>query len=113
MDAAPQAGAPAGASLPSQAPPAAGSPAAPAARDPKLWCKKLAAVVFATVCLEIGCYLAVFPWTGGTANFAAYHAHWRNYLDSWYIRAAVSTLGLANLYIAVIEIARLRRFAGK
>jgi hypothetical protein len=92
---------------------AAHVPAAPAARDPKLWRKKLAAVVFATLCLEIGLYLAIFPWTKLTADFAAYHVHWPNYLDSWYSRAAVSALGLVNLYIAAIEIARLRRFAGK
>lgn len=85
----------------------------PAPRDPKLWRKKLAAVVFATLCLEIGCYLAVFPWTRGIADFASFHPRWPNYLDAWYIRSAVSALGLLNLFIAAKEIVRLRRFAGK
>ncbi|HUP03719.1 MAG TPA: hypothetical protein VMU19_07005 [Bryobacteraceae bacterium] len=80
---------------------------------PGAWRRKFWAVLFATVCLEIGCYLAVFPWTAGVADFAAYHARWRNYLDPWYIKVAVSALGGFNLYIAAIEILRLRRGPGR
>jgi hypothetical protein len=86
------------------------APPAPSSAPPG-WRRKLLAVLFATICLEIGCYLAVFPWTSSTVDFNAFHPHWRHYLDSLYIRAAISGLGLLNLYIAAIEILRLRRFA--
>lgn len=75
------------------------------------WYHKLAAVLFATVCLEIGCYLTVFPWTSSTTNFAAYHPEWGQYLDNPYVRGAISGLGVVNLYIAFVEIFHLRRFA--
>lgn len=97
---------------PAEPQPASAPPPAPA-RAPRNWRRKLLAVLFATMCLEIGCYLAVFPWTSSTIDFAAFHPHWRHYLDNLYIRGAVSGLGLVNLYIAVIEILRLRRFAGR
>ena len=80
---------------------------------PAGWRRKLVAVLFATICLEIGCYLAVFPWTSSTIDFNAFHPHWRHYLDSLYVRGAISGLGLVNLYIAVMEIFRLRRLAGR
>jgi hypothetical protein len=97
------------------APAQAGSPAASAGqgRAPWRWYNKLAAVLFATICLEIGCYLAVFPWTSSTTAFAAFHPGWRQYLDNLFVRGAISGLGIVNLYIAVIEILRLRRFAGR
>jgi hypothetical protein len=98
----------------SPAPPDAAPAALPAPpRARRSWRRKLMAVLFATICLEIGCYLAVFPWTSSTIDFTAFHPHWRHYLDSLSIRCAVSGLGLVNLYIAVVEILRLRRFAGR
>jgi hypothetical protein len=85
--------------------------AAPPAPGPQRWYHRLLAVLFATICLEIGCYLAVFPWTSSTTDFAAIHPHWGQYLDNLYVRGAISGLGLVNLYIALVEIFRLRRFA--
>jgi hypothetical protein len=69
------------------------------------------AVLFATVCLEIGCFLLIFPWTSYATDFAAFRPEWRQYWDNMYVRGAISGLGLINLYIALIEIFRLRRFA--
>jgi len=94
-------------------PASGGAPAASAdpVRTPYRWHHKLMAVLFATICLEIGCYLAIFPWTSFTTDFGAFRPEWRQYLDNLYIRGAISGLGLVNLYIAAIEILRLRRFA--
>jgi hypothetical protein len=87
--------------------------AAPEVPAPHGWRTKLLAVLFATICLEIGCYLAVFPWTSLTTDFAANHPQWRQILENLYVRGAISGLGVVNLYIAAIEILRLRRFSGR
>ena len=77
------------------------------------WYHKIWAVLVVTFCLEIGCFLLFFPWTRfwDTNYFATLlpglKAHWNN--D--YVRGAISGLGALNLYIAVVEIFRLRRFA--
>jgi hypothetical protein len=36
---------------------------------------------------------------------------WRLYWDNAYLRGAVSGLGIVNVYISLVEIFRLRRFA--
>jgi hypothetical protein len=69
------------------------------------------AVLFAACCLEIGCFLLMFPWTSYARDFAAFRPEWRAYWDNLYARGAISGLGLVNLYIAFLEIYRLRRFA--
>ncbi len=84
----------------------------PAPSGPRYrWYHKLGAVLFVTVCLEIGFFLAVFPWTPWAADFAAFRPQWRAYWDSAFVRGAISGLGLVNLYVAFVEIFRLRRFA--
>lgn len=75
------------------------------------WHEKVAAVLLILFCLEIGCFLTVYPWVGGVweNNFFSsmlHHGYWGN--D--YFRGAVSGLGVVNLYIAFTEIVRLRRF---
>jgi hypothetical protein len=96
---------------PAPAPAPDTAPAASPPQPPARWYHKLSAVLFATVCLEIGCYLAVFPWTPATTDFVAFRPEWRQYLDNLFVRGAITGLGLVNLYLAVIEIFRLRRFA--
>ena len=90
-------------------PPAPASP--PAAQAPFRWYHKLFAVLVAACCLEAGCFLLVFPWTSHARDFAAFWPEWGAYRDNMYVRGAISGLGLVNLYISVIEIHRLRRFA--
>jgi hypothetical protein len=86
-------------------------PSAPPSGAPSRWYHKLSAVLFATICLEIGCYLAIFPWTSSANDFGAFRPEWRQYWDNPYVRGGISGLGLVNLYIALAEIFRLRRFA--
>ncbi len=95
-------------SEPPAAPPIAGE-AEPAPRF--RWYHKLVAVLFATLCLELGFFLLVFPWTSYATDFAAFRPEWRPYWYNPYIRGAISGLGVVNLYIAFVEILRLRRFA--
>jgi hypothetical protein len=86
-------------------------PEPPPAPQRYSWFHRFTAVVFATLCLEIGFFLLVFPWTDYATHFAAFRPGWRIYWDNAYVRGAISGVGLVNLYIAVAEIIRLRRFA--
>lgn len=75
------------------------------------WYHKALAIALATFCLEMGCFLLFFPWTSWSSDFAAFKPAWEPYWNHVYVRIGISALGLANLYIALIEIFRLRRFA--
>ena len=96
-------------------PPTAGSeaPGAPAPRRVYHWYHKFFAVMLAMVCLIVGVVLVLFPWTaswehnyfGGVAPFL------RSWWNNFYVRGAVSGLGLVNLYISLVEVLRLKRFA--
>ena len=98
--------------------PQAGAPVEPVAPQPAPaaarsyhWLHKLLAVLFATLCLEIGFFLLIFPWTSYAADFASFRPAWREYWDNTFVRGAISGLGVVNLYVSFVEIAGLRRFA--
>ena len=85
---------------------------APAETRPEYhWSQKFSAILLIIFCLELGCFLLVFPWVGGVwdTNFFCSLLHTR-YWDSGYFRGAVSGIGAINLYIAFVEIFHLRRF---
>ncbi len=88
-----------------------GAEAAPPSRPAYRWYHKMTAVLFATFCLEIGFFLLIFPWTPWANDFAAFRPGWTEYWDNPYIKGAISGLGAVNLYIAFVEVSRLRRFA--
>jgi hypothetical protein len=77
------------------------------------WYHKVAAVLFITLCLDIGLFLLIGPWTEYWDNFAAFVRAWRPYLDNMYVRGAISGLGMVNLYISLGEVFRLRRFSSR
>lgn len=92
-----------------------GSPAvteAPPNQAPRAhrWQERLASILLIVFCLEIGCFLLLFPWVGSVwqANFFPSLLH-RGYWANDYLRGAVSGLGIVNLYISFAEMARLRR----
>jgi len=68
-------------------------------------------ILYVFFSFEIGCFLFVFPWMGlWEKNFFAGHYPWvlalaRNY----FVRGAVSGVGLADIWLAVYEAVRLRR----
>ena len=99
---------------PEIAPPAE-AVAAPAAvpRPAYRWYHKTAAVVFITICLEIGFFLLIFPWTDFYDNnyFSSLVPRWHPLWDNLYMRGGISGLGIVNLYISFLEILRLRRFS--
>jgi hypothetical protein len=75
------------------------------------WYHKVSAVLLITLCLDIGLFLVIFPWTDYWDNFAAFVHAWSAYLDNLYVRGAISGLGIVNLYISLGEVFRLRRFS--
>jgi hypothetical protein len=78
--------------------------------------EKLGAVLFCIFCLEVGLFLLFYPWIDAlwTRNwFFHLKPEWRPVLMGQHFRGAVSGLGILNLFIAILEIIRLRRFAGR
>jgi hypothetical protein len=98
-----------------QPPEAAETVHAPIAVPPPVyhWYQKVSAVVFIAFCLEIGLYLLIVPWTEYWDGnyFSGLMPQLKDYWDNLYVRGAVSGLGVVNLYISLVEIFRLRRFA--
>ncbi len=86
---------------------------APFGPRPYRWYHKLSAVLLVVFCFEIGLFLVIFPWTPfwDTNYFGGMIPRWHEVWDNLYFRGAVSGLGVVNLYIAVLELYRLRRFA--
>ena len=74
--------------------------------------RKLWAVVFAIFCAEIGLFLVIYPWTQvWESNYLlSLVPQWADIWFSGFFRGALSGLGLLNLYIAGLEIYRLKRF---
>ena len=91
--------------------PTATEPADAEIRPAYPWYHKLSAILLIIFCLELGCCLLVFPWVSEIwdNNFFSSLLH-SGYWDSGYFRGAVSGLGVINLYIAFVEMLRLRRF---
>jgi hypothetical protein len=98
--------------LPGQLPETTPEPVIPEPETPR-WYHKMSAVLFITFCLEIGFFLLVFPWTDAWDNnyFSSAIPEWHRWWDNMYVRGAVSGIGAVNLYISVIELFRLKRFA--
>lgn len=93
-------------------------PIPPAEEEPVrgTWMHKLSAVLFCVFCLELGLFLLIYPWLGNLWNrnwFFSLRPEWQRFLLSEQFRGAISGLGILNLIIAVMEIFRLRRFAGR
>ncbi len=92
---------PAGTSLPEPAPPVF------------RWYHKLWFVVLIIACAEMGVFLVWFPWTRywDSNFFSSFLPGWRSIWSSAYCRGAVTGIGFLNLYVALGEIFRLRRFS--
>jgi hypothetical protein len=89
--------------------------AAPLSVEPSAfrWYHKLSSVLLILLCMEIGLFLLIFPWSEYWQNnyLASLVPEWRHYWINPYLRGGVSGLGVANLYLSLAEIFRLRRFA--
>lgn len=87
---------------------------APAPEPPRhRWYHVALALIFIVFCMELGMSLVIFPWSDywDRSFFAWFPPDWRQYWANAYLRGGVSGLGLVNVYIALVEVFRLRRFA--
>jgi hypothetical protein len=77
------------------------------------WYHKASALLFAVFCFELGVFLLVFPWLDSWSgnSIRSLHPWLRIVWNQPEFRGAVSGLGVINLYIALVEIIRLRRFS--
>lgn len=77
------------------------------------WPRKLWSIVFIVFCLEIGLFLLIYPWTDlwGDNLFLSMAPRLNGLWFNGYFRGILSGLGVLNIYIALAEIVRLRRFA--
>ena len=72
------------------------------------------AILYVVICFEMGASLFLFPWVPlWSQNFFVAHYPWiaalaRNY----YVRGAISGLGLVDVFLAFHEVWRLRRSIG-
>ena len=76
------------------------------------WYHKIGAFLFISLCMLVGLFLLIFPWTDYWVGnyFSSLFPRMEIWWDNMYVRGAVSGLGLANLYISFIELFRLDRF---
>ena len=86
---------------------------AEAPRPQPRWYHKFAAILLVTFCIEVGFFLLIYPWTDhwDTNYFAGVLPSLQPFWDNLYVRGAISGIGVVNLYIALVELFRLRRFA--
>jgi hypothetical protein len=78
------------------------------------WQSRLLSISFAIFAFEIGLFLVIFPWLGDAWNtnfFESLSPSVQALWDGPYFRGAVSGLGLVNIYIALLQIARMFRRA--
>ena len=89
--------------------------AGPIPVEPRIyrWYHKVGAVLLLAVCVEIGLFLLIYPWTPywETNYFSSLVPEWRRWWLNSYFRGAISGFGMADLYISLLEVFRLRRFA--
>lgn len=77
--------------------------------------QRLWVVLFAIFAFEIGSFLLVFPWMDSwnlnhlPSLFPYYQIDLQDLWDEPYFRAAISCLGLLNVYIALREVTQMIR----
>jgi hypothetical protein len=78
----------------------------------KSWQGRLLGISFAIFAFEIGLFLVIFPWMGDSWDLNYIQSLGpvlQNVWDEPYFRGAVSGLGFLNIYIGMLQIARLFR----
>ena len=77
------------------------------------WYHKLAGILYAIFCFEVGVFLLVLPWSRyWDYNYFSSLAFSKAFWNSDFLRGAISGLGIINLYVAFQEVFSLRRFTG-
>jgi hypothetical protein len=71
-------------------------------------------IVYILFCFEVGVFLFILPWLSlWTRNFFVTQYPWFSSIAlNYFVRGAISGLGLADIWLAVYEVWRLRRQLG-
>ena len=77
------------------------------------WYHKALALLTAILIMEIGLFLAIYPWTDywDDSWFSYLSPAWDKIWMSPYFRGGLTGLGVVNVLIACLEVIGLRRFA--
>jgi hypothetical protein len=77
------------------------------------WYHKALALLTAILIMEIGLFLAIYPWTDywDDSWFSYLSPSWDRIWMSPYFRGAITGFGVVNVLIACSEVIGLRRFA--
>jgi hypothetical protein len=83
------------------------------------WLHKAFSVALVLVCFAFGLVLLLFPWVPCETGVVCWDDNYLgNFTSEWaevwrnpYFRGAISGLGLVNIYVAILEAARLKRFS--
>jgi hypothetical protein len=72
------------------------------------------AILYVVICFEMGASLFLFPWVPiWSQNFFVGHYMWvYTIAQNYYVRGAISGLGLIDVFLAFHEVWRLRRSIG-
>lgn len=72
---------------------------------------RLLTILYIVFCFEIGVLLFVFPWISlWTKNYFVGHYPWfASIARNYFLRGAISGLGLADIWLALFEAWRFRR----
>jgi hypothetical protein len=76
------------------------------------WQGRLLGFCFAIFTFEIGLFLVIFPWMDNTWDLNYFQSFLPVMKTLWndpYFRGAITGLGFVNIYIALLEVARLLR----
>lgn len=76
--------------------------------------QKAIVLLYIIFCLELGVLLFLLPWTAFWGkNYFVHHYAWvASIMRNYYLRGAISGLGLADLCLAFHELWRFRRELG-
>ncbi len=71
---------------------------------------RLATIIYIVFCFELGVFLFVFPWNGLWFRnyFVNHYPSIATITHNYFLRGAVSGLGLADVWLAFFEVWRFR-----
>jgi hypothetical protein len=76
--------------------------------------RRLLIIAYIVFCFEVGVFLFVFPWVSlwGKNYFLDHYALVAGIARNYFLRGAVSGVGLADVWLAFYELWRFRRELG-
>ncbi|MFB3917076.1 MAG: hypothetical protein ACE14M_10125 [Terriglobales bacterium] len=75
-----------------------------------VWVQRLSLIIFVMFCIELGMLLAVLPWTRVWMDnsILASHPTLRAVFHAYFVRGAVTGLGLVDIWLGIWEAAHYR-----